>query len=357
MFEHLDGTCPSKPPVGKRGTGSWAPSSIREMLYNERYARVIEWGEYRNGYSKGTKVRDKQPTDSRLRVERPDLRIVDAKLWQQVQERLHAVRRTYIRDTNGKTWGRPGAGVESRYLLSGLSECGCCGHNIAMLGGKSGIPGKRKPLYYYGCSWHVTRGPTVCANSLKARMHEADAAVLDRVRSTVLTPAAIDYTVGRALELLAERQREDADAPKRLADQIKREQRQLNNLLRGLEESGGEKPDIAVNRIAELQRSIAANEQELATLGTALPTELELARIKRGFRNRLDQFNELLDSDVPLARQALRKLLDGHIRFEPEQRGKQYAYHSRWSMRIKPLMDEAYIAVASPRGFEPRLPP
>jgi DNA invertase Pin-like site-specific DNA recombinase len=39
----FDGACPPKPKVGNRGTGSWAPSSIRCMLYNERYVGRIAW--------------------------------------------------------------------------------------------------------------------------------------------------------------------------------------------------------------------------------------------------------------------------------------------------------------------------
>ena len=253
-------------------------------------------------------------------------------------------------------WGRPGTGVESRYLLTGLGECGCCGHNITMLGGQSGVPGNRKPLRYYGCSWHVTRGLTVCANGLKARMEEADAAVLDAVRAKVLSPSSVDYTIDAALHMLSERQRADADAPKRLQDEIKRERRQLENLVRGLEQ-GEDKPAVVMRRIAERETSIAEKEAELATLRTDLPTEREIARIKRSFRTRLDQFNELLLSDVPIARQALRKLLDGRIKFLPEQRGAEHALHLHWALRLKPLIDEVYIPVASPRGFEPRLPP
>jgi hypothetical protein len=43
----FDGQRPPKPKVGSRGTGSWAPSSIRCMLYSERYIGRIAWGAHR----------------------------------------------------------------------------------------------------------------------------------------------------------------------------------------------------------------------------------------------------------------------------------------------------------------------
>jgi hypothetical protein len=255
------------------------------MLYNLRYSGIIEWGEYRSAYRRGTRARERQPVESILRADRPDLRIVDAKLWEAVQERLQAVRRTYIRDNNGHTWGRPGIGVESRYLLTGLGECGCCGRNISMPGGQSGAPGKRKPLRYYGCSYRVFRGRSICSNDLKACMEDADGAMLEAARARVLTPAAIDYTVDQALRMLAERQRADTDAPKRLRTQIKRERQQLENLVRSLEEGGrDEKPRSLVKRIAELEASIAAQERKLSVLEAVSVTELEVARLKRALR-------------------------------------------------------------------------
>jgi hypothetical protein len=38
-------------------TGSWAPSSVRAMLYNERYAGIVAHGELGNVTRKGAKVR------------------------------------------------------------------------------------------------------------------------------------------------------------------------------------------------------------------------------------------------------------------------------------------------------------
>jgi hypothetical protein len=53
-------------------------------------------------------------------------------------------------------------------------------------------------------------------------------------------------------------------------------------------------------------------------LQTAMPTELEIARLKRAARAHAERFDELLAGDIPISRQALRKLLHGRIQFLPE---------------------------------------
>jgi len=59
-------------------------------------------------------------------------------------------------------------------------------------------------------------------------------------------------------------------------------------------------------------------------------------------------------SDVPLARQALRKLIPGRIEFHPVERDGERGYHLLWAIVTKALLDSSarcssgYIGVASP---------
>jgi hypothetical protein len=84
--QYFAGLDTSPPQQGKRGTGSWAPSAIREILYRERYVGKV-------------------PYDGKF-AERPDLRIVPHALWHRVQQRLADVRATYTAN-GGVAWGRP----------------------------------------------------------------------------------------------------------------------------------------------------------------------------------------------------------------------------------------------------------
>jgi len=90
-------------------------------------------------------------------------------------------------------------------------------------------------------------------------------------------------------------------------------------------------------------------ERELEASSIEEPTELELRRLRKAFRERIGKFDELLLSDVPRARQALRKLIPGQIQFLPEEREGAPQYHLRWALSVKPLIDGGYIGVASPQ--------
>src|SRR6185295_18979172 len=114
-------------------------------------------------------------------VERPNLRIVSDSLWREVQARLACVKKTYIRDTKGNLYGRPGMGVESRYLLTGFGRCGTCGANMVAVGGLPSAA-HRRAIYYYGCSWFSNKGAAVCKNGLRLRMEHADKIVRETMK-------------------------------------------------------------------------------------------------------------------------------------------------------------------------------
>jgi hypothetical protein len=95
---------------------------------------------------------------------------------------------------------------------------------------------------------------------------------------------------------------------------------------------------------------------ELLSLRAEQPSERELGRVRKALRERLGLFDALLLSDVPLARQALRKLIPGRIEFQPFERAGRQGYDLRWAISTRALMG-GNIELASPRGFEPRLSP
>ena len=354
LKHYFEGIAPTKPRVGKRGTGSWAPSSIRAMLYNERYTGRVPFGEFRGAYLKGTKVRVKQ--DAFMQAERHDLRIVDAELWAKVQERLKAVAKTYLEATDGVRWGRPGAGVESKYLLTGLGRCAVCGGNITMLGGYVGSAGTRKPIRYYGCSHRQNRGSTICTNDHRAHMEEADAAILSTIKKTILTPEAVDYIVDEAARLIAQQQTQATDRPQRLEAELRKDRRKLDNFIALI--ADGNAPASILGAIRELEQGIETKTTELSRLTMEQPSELDQRRIKKQLREQVGKFDELIHSDVPIARQALRKLMAGPIAFSPVLRDGRKGYALKWETKIGVLLSTpTYIGVASPRGFEPRLPP
>ncbi len=103
------------PQAGLRGTGSWSTWVIRPLLKRERYRGVIAWGEFEKTYALGTQVRVRRAADDadRVRVEVPELRIVDDELWFAAQARF-----TRRGVQKGKDGGRM-----PRHLGSGIGRC------------------------------------------------------------------------------------------------------------------------------------------------------------------------------------------------------------------------------------------
>ena len=58
----------------------------------------------------------------------PELRIIDDALWQRVKERQRLVTLT-VSGAAKKPWDRR----RPRYLLSGITKCGCCGGGYVMI--------------------------------------------------------------------------------------------------------------------------------------------------------------------------------------------------------------------------------
>ena len=275
--------------------------------------------------------------------------------WDAAQARFAAAAKTYLRDTGGKLWGRPGMGRESKYLLTGMGRCTVCGANIQVIGGKSGVPGKRRSVYYYGCSYHHNRGPTVCANDHNERMETMDDAVLEAIEKQILTPDALAYTLEKALELAQAHRAQEPGLVRRLEGELKKVSRELDGLIALVVK--GKAPARVVAEIETRESRIKELEAEIAQV-TGPADELDVPRLKKALRDRLSRFKDLIYSDIPLARQGLRKLLGGEpMRISPVTRNGRRTLAFEGVVPVGMLLGDGYLEVASPRGFEPLLPP
>ncbi len=94
------------------------------------------------------------------------------------------------------------------------------------------------------------------------------------------------------------------------------------------------------------EQRVKTLEQQLGELTSPVPDEVDNKQLEK-------MFGELINDNVPRARQALRKLLEGPIWVKPED-GKGYAF--RGETKLGALLPPDYVTLASPRGFEPLLP-
>jgi site-specific DNA recombinase len=123
----LNGDAAPAPRKAGRVAG-WAPSTVRGVLHNELYRGTLVWSRTRKRDVWGQRRPSRRDESEVVRVDIPELRIVDETVWQRAHERLDAGRALYFARASerGRAGGRPPSGSASGYLLSGLGTCACC---------------------------------------------------------------------------------------------------------------------------------------------------------------------------------------------------------------------------------------
>jgi site-specific DNA recombinase len=201
---NVDGVRSPQPRAGRQQ--SWAPSSVRVLLRNERYRGCVVYGKTRKIRNPETKKNLRRVRESEfVRMEKPEQRIVPEKLWRAVQERIEYVNRVY------GAAGRKGGLMNSRaasspYVFSGLLRCGVCGANFTLVGGA----GRNHKTARYGCPSYAFRG--TCTNAPSVRRDTLEADLLAKLQRDVLSDAAIDYCLEQLEQEIAKRTRQlDSD--------------------------------------------------------------------------------------------------------------------------------------------------
>ena len=313
-------------PRAQRGRPqSWAPSSIREVLYRPLYRGEIVWNQSQKRDRWGRTRQHARPEDEWLRIKAPQLRIVPSKLWNAAHERLKGARKIYLRGTAGQLWGRPTDGVESKYLLTGLARCGVCGGSLVV---RSRSHGGRR-AFFYGCTSYHHRGRTVCTNTLEMPLAEADEAVLSHLETDALSPEVLEAALTRAVERLTTPDPDAGTRRRTLTAVRKKLDGELARLTAAVTAGGPLKTLVSAIKTAERQADHI--DAELAGLdGGDRVSRVERQRIERELRVRLDDWRGLLRRHVPQARQILRKLLVDRVVFTP--RTDHYEFTGSWTL-------------------------
>jgi len=289
------------PKAGKRGSGSWAPTMIREMLLRERYIGALVWGQRAKAYRGGTKVRLARPDAEHIRVERPELRIVPAELWAATRPAARL-----------QPWKAGATGPMPRYLLSGLARCAECGGPIGVSNSKAG----KETIRVYGCAHHRNRGEAVCGNSLRRPVESIDAAVVGWVEANILREELIADVLREVRKRLTERR----DQPGAEVAELEAEARALRgeiDRLVGALASGTESPTVA-KAIDERERRLSEVRARLDAVRVAPAViDLEVRRLEKEGRARLADLRGLFGRNPAEGRKALEALLDGPLSFAP----------------------------------------
>jgi hypothetical protein len=179
-----------------------------DALLSGNVGPVVVYDKTKKRDADGSRHRGRQPKKPEsewLKVDRPELSIVEPKLAADVDVRLHKRRHSYLRDNKGHLLGSPrrhGHGPIT-HLLAGFMVCACGATFEAVRG-------------LYVCSARRCKGPTVCPSALTINVEGVDHVFLDALEDVVLSPKFIDHVLdatfahdpnAERLALVAERQR------------------------------------------------------------------------------------------------------------------------------------------------------
>ena len=292
------------PKAGKRGTGVWSYSSIREMLRRDRYRGRIIWGKHEKTYRGGTKVRIRRAKEAWVTHEMPELRIVDDDLWGLVQRKV---------EKHTAMLGKKTRGRAPRYLLSGLARCSECGGLIHVARTRKSY----ETVAAYACSRRKNQGKDACKNSLRRPVESVDAAVLEWIRDNVLNEEIIAMTLDELHSRLGSQAEISASELPEIEAQIgstKAELERLSNALLGV----NEKPEIVMRMIAEREHKLAALHVRLAN-ARASPASLVLDAqgLEHAARERLDDLPALFSRHPEAAHRVMEAMLAGPLKFTP----------------------------------------
>ncbi|MGH8738998.1 MAG: recombinase zinc beta ribbon domain-containing protein [Burkholderiales bacterium] len=361
--KYFNGQRPPKPAVGKRGSGSWAPTAIRDMLRNPRYRGELVFGRMQTQYDEdGREYRIKQAVKGKIiSTIVKDLRTIPEPLWEAAQKRIKGMAAAYMRDEakNGALkYGKPETGRHSPYLLSGIFACPECGgsliaHRMSMGAGKT-----RRLVAHYVCSANNKRGETICKNNARVPQAELDAKLMAYIEDHVLTPERAAAAFKKAVEDGKRRVHKDPGLRAKLDAQMVRLTREKANLT-ALSAQKLDDPEAVADQINERHREIERIKLELAGLPEARYDENKLEEKKARMLERLRRFRDTAKDrrNIPLLRQFLRLAISIHkLKLVPivEHERRTYDIGGWAKVSTAPIRRES---VASPRGFEPRLPP
>lgn len=297
---NADGAISPRPQQGR--PAGWSPTSVYEVLHRRLYLGEIIYNQTRKRDRWGQRKPQARPESEWLKVPAPELRIVSDDAWSAAHARLSGARSTAS--------GVRRRDRESKYLLSGLARCGCCGGSFAATSRAHGTGANRRRVHFYSCLAHHQRGNAICGNGQHIRMEIADQAVLGAISENVLRPEIVDAVVAGVFEAL--RQPAAADTSATELATLDREIERLTDAIAG----GGDMPSLLAALRARQRRR---DDLMLAQRAITVTKVADRRVVEQTIRERLTDWRGLLTRNVQDGRGLLKQLLKDPIRFVPER--------------------------------------
>jgi site-specific DNA recombinase len=338
----------SPQPARGRQVRAWVLSSVREMLFNERYRGVLVWNRTRKQLNPetGRKVSKARPQSEWKRIEAPVLRIVPEELWNQVHRGLGERRRVF---GNGASHGLLKS-VTSKYLFSGLLICGCCGARLVIVAG--GVPGYAK----YGCPSHRYRG--ICDNKLTIRVDRLEEQLVGYLEQRILTDEMAEYTVQifeKELKSQVENLAKENSAHRANINSLVSERAQLNEeakrIVNAIASAGHSRAMLAA--LAEIESKVARLDHFIEAK-KAPPISVSSARVREFALAAINDLRTLLKTSTQRAKAKLTTHVERLVLTPTDTlEGKAFKVEGQWRL----LPEEGCVILMVARdGIEPPTP-
>ncbi len=305
------------PRTGKKIKNKWSANAIygdlkRQigMLNCQTYIGRVIWNKRKwLKTPDGRRVPRLNPESEWQINERPDLRIIDDKLWKRVKNRQKAIREKSgnIRQALHKN-ARTGRGP--KYLLSGLMTCGECGANYIVVNQND-----------YGCSTYRNRGKAACSNDLRVRRDLIESRIFSSFKDFLFTPehlTTFEKEVKRAMAnaLKAKQALNNGDE-----DRLKQIDKEIGNLLNAIK-MGIINPTVQgeLNALeqekAKYEQRVSVEVQEIDQIHAVMPA------IKQSFIDILNCEKPVPVAHVAKLRSRIQMILGQNIKISPKQGNK-----------------------------------
>ena len=337
---------------------SWAPSSVRSLLFNPLYKGEVIWGRTKKRDTWGRRRQRARPASEWTVTHVERLRIVSDEAWSSAHDALAARQKSF---GFKRALPRLTSSHDAKYLLSGFVRCGVCGGSIV----QSWIALKS----VYRCWYSWSRGPSVCSNTLTVPQERADLAILRAVERDVLDPEVVEVALVLSLEQLTQSDLAASDRRDYLKTELVRIEEELARYADAIADAGPLATIVQAIKVREERRETIRC--ELRTLNLVRRGESDVARIRATLRDYLSDWTAMVRAGVGEARRLLREVLVDRVVFRPVPRpphlppvtgpGRRaklvYEFSGEASLS-KLFAGLIYVSsVVAPTGFEPVFQP
>ena len=276
----------NKEGVSGPGGRPWSNTTLRGqadrgtgLLNNALYHGVLEWN--RCSYVKdprtGKRIARPNPPEKWETQSVPHLRIIDDELWQSAKERQRKMRAALATTTTSNGLNEL---HRTKFLLSGLMRCGCCGGGYTIIGKDR-----------YGCATRRQKG--TCENSRTITRQEIEGRVLNGLKERLLAPDLVAAFMAAMQEELAairrNRQAEQAQRSRKLAEI----ERKIAGIMRAIED--GLYDPAMKERLASLKAERASLQESPEQTAESDIVVLAHPNMPALYRRKVEQLEQVLD--------------------------------------------------------------